>query len=94
MFVDEAQIEVKAGDGGDGVVSFRREKYIPRGGPDGGDGGNGGSIIVLSDPNVRTLIDVTYRSHYRGRRWWPGLGRTVATARTAATSSSASPSAP
>ena len=64
MFVDEAQIEVKAGDGGDGVVSFRREKYIPRGGPDGGDGGNGGSIFVLSDPNVRTLIDVAYRSHY------------------------------
>jgi GTPase len=64
VFVDEAQIEVKAGDGGDGVVSFRREKYIPRGGPDGGDGGNGGSIIVVSDPNVRTLIDVAYRSHY------------------------------
>ncbi len=65
MFVDEAQIEVKAGDGGDGAATFRHEKHVPRGGPDGGDGGKGGSIIAVADPHVRTLIDFTHHPHYK-----------------------------
>lgn len=75
MFVDEAQIEVKAGDGGDGVVSFRREKHVPRGGPDGGDGGRGGSIVAVADPHVRTLIDFTYHSHFTAPRGGNGSGK-------------------
>ncbi len=65
MFVDEAQIEVKAGDGGDGAATFRHEKHVPRGGPDGGDGGKGGSIIAVADRHVRTLIDFTHHPHYK-----------------------------
>lgn len=65
MFIDEAQIEVSAGDGGDGAVSLRHEKYAPRGGPDGGDGGRGGDVIVTAAANLRTLIDCTYRTRYR-----------------------------
>src|SRR5215212_231719 len=64
MFVDEAQIHVKAGDGGAGAVSFRREKFIPRGGPDGGDGGQGGSVVLLADPGVSTLRDLRYKKRY------------------------------
>jgi len=75
VFVDEAQIEVKAGDGGDGVVSFRREKHVPRGGPDGGDGGRGGSIVAVADPHVRTLIDFTYHSHFTAPRGGNGSGK-------------------
>ncbi len=74
MFVDEARIEVKAGDGGNGVVSFRREKHVPRGGPDGGDGGHGGSIIAIADQHVRTLIDFTSHSHYHARNGGDGSG--------------------
>ena len=64
MFIDIAKIELKAGKGGDGCVSFRREKYDPDGGPYGGDGGDGGSIIFISDESVRTLMDFRYKKHY------------------------------
>jgi len=67
VFVDEAEIEVKAGDGGDGVVSLRREKYVPRGGPDGGSGGHGGDVIVAADAHLRTLADFAHRRHYRAQ---------------------------
>jgi len=63
-FVDEASVYVKAGHGGDGCVSFRREKYVPRGGPDGGDGGRGGDICVRADGNLSTLLDVVSKSKY------------------------------
>ena len=59
-FVDEVLIRVEAGDGGNGCVSFRREKYIPNGGPDGGDGGDGGDVYLLADENLNTLIDYRF----------------------------------
>lgn len=65
MFVDYARIKVIAGHGGNGCVSFRREKYIPKGGPDGGNGGRGGHVIFAADPQLHTLQDVKYRKHYR-----------------------------
>lgn len=67
-FFDEARIEVIAGDGGNGMASFRREKYIPRGGPDGGDGGRGGSVFAVADRNINTLIDYRYTRIYRAGR--------------------------
>jgi GTP-binding protein len=73
-FVDEALIELVAGDGGNGAVSFRREKYVPRGGPDGGDGGRGGSIYALADRNVNTLIDYRYARLHRAKRGENGRG--------------------
>ena len=73
-FVDEALIEVIAGDGGNGVVSFRREKYVPRGGPDGGDGGRGGSIWMVADRNINTLIDYRYARIHRAKRGESGRG--------------------
>jgi GTP-binding protein len=73
-FVDEAIIEVHAGKGGDGVASFRREKYIPRGGPDGGDGGRGGSIHAVADRNLNTLIDYRYARIHRARDGENGRG--------------------
>jgi GTP-binding protein len=73
-FVDEAVIEVHAGDGGNGAVSFRREKYVPRGGPDGGDGGRGGSIFVVADRNINTLIDYRYQRLFRAQRGENGRG--------------------
>jgi GTP-binding protein len=78
MFVDEAHIHVKAGDGGNGCVSFRREKYIPKGGPDGGDGGNGGSVIFVADPSVNTLMDFSGKHHWRGPRGQDGMGKKMA----------------
>jgi GTP-binding protein len=75
MFVDEAQIHVKAGDGGNGCVSFRREKYIPKGGPDGGDGGNGGSVVMVADPNKNTLLDFSGRHHWHAKKGEAGMGK-------------------
>ncbi len=74
-FVDEATIQVEAGDGGNGVASFRREKFIPRGGPDGGDGGDGGSVYLVADENLNTLVDFRYRRTHRAERGENGKGR-------------------
>jgi len=73
-FFDEAKIEVHAGDGGNGVASFRREKYVPMGGPDGGDGGRGASIWALADRNINTLIDFRYTRVFRGQKGENGHG--------------------
>ena len=74
-FLDEAKIYVKAGDGGDGCVSFRREKHIARGGPNGGDGGRGGSVIARAAAELNTLIDYRYRQHFRAPRGGHGMGK-------------------
>jgi len=74
-FFDEARIEVIAGNGGDGSASFRREKYVPRGGPDGGDGGRGGSIYAVADANLNTLIDYRYTRIFRAKSGENGRGR-------------------
>jgi len=74
-FVDEARIEVHAGKGGDGAVSFRREKYVPRGGPDGGDGGRGGSVYAIADRNINTLVDYRFARIHRARNGEKGRGR-------------------
>lgn len=67
-FVDEVEIRAEAGDGGNGIVSFRREKYVPRGGPDGGDGGDGGDVYLLADENLNTLIDYQFERFHRAER--------------------------
>jgi len=74
-FVDEATILVVAGDGGNGCVSFRREKYIPRGGPDGGDGGDGGDVYLIADENLNTLIDYRFEKSFRAERGQNGQSR-------------------
>ncbi|GAC1624242.1 MAG: GTPase ObgE [Candidatus Acidiferrum sp.] len=74
MFVDEAKISVKAGDGGNGCVAFRREKYVPRGGPSGGDGGHGGSIYLEANPNDNTLLRYRYNREFKGDRGRHGEG--------------------
>lgn len=73
-FVDEAFIRVEAGNGGSGCLSFRREKYIPWGGPDGGDGGDGGSVFLRADANINTLIEFRYRRIHRAERGQDGMG--------------------
>ncbi len=75
-FVDLAEIHVKAGDGGNGAVSFRREKYVPKGGPDGGNGGRGGSVIMRASHHLTTLLDFQYRTSYAARRGENGAGAT------------------
>lgn len=73
-FIDEAVIEVTAGAGGNGCVSFHREKYVPRGGPDGGDGGNGGSVSFIGNPHMTTLLDYKYKKHWSSGRGANGSG--------------------
>jgi GTP-binding protein len=75
MFVDEVVIQVRAGNGGKGAVSFRREKYEPFGGPDGGDGGRGGDVILVGDENVNNLIDYRYQPHWKAEHGGGGSGR-------------------
>jgi len=72
MFVDEARIQVRAGRGGNGALTFRREKFVPRGGPSGGDGGRGGNVVAVVDDKLRTLIDFRYRQHYHAENGQPG----------------------
>ncbi|MEY2666946.1 MAG: GTPase ObgE [Pseudomonadota bacterium] len=74
-FVDEAQVRVEAGDGGNGAIGFRREKFIPMGGPDGGDGGNGGSVYLIAVENINTLVDFRYQAVYRAQRGQNGMAR-------------------
>src|SRR5580765_5640365 len=64
MFIDRVVVNAKAGSGGSGIVSFRREKFVPMGGPDGGDGGRGGDVVVVGDSNLATLLDYTYRDSW------------------------------
>ena len=74
QFTDQVRIHVKAGDGGAGCVSFRREAHVPKGGPDGGDGGHGGSIIFQADSTVSSLIDYRYKHHFKAERGTHGQG--------------------
>ena len=74
-FLDQAKIYVASGKGGKGCVSFRREKYIEYGGPNGGNGGKGGDIIFITDPNLNTLIDFRYQQHFKAKKGKDGKGR-------------------
>lgn len=74
-FIDEAKFYVKAGDGGNGCVSFRREKYVPKGGPNGGDGGRGGDVIIEATTSLHSLIDFKFRSHFKAERGMHGQGK-------------------
>ena len=81
MFVDEVELRLRSGTGGDGCMSFRREKYVPRGGPDGGDGGDGGSIIFQVDANLATLVDYRHQAHISAGRGTHGKGKNLTGAR-------------
>ena len=74
-FLDQVKIYIKAGNGGSGSPSFRREKFIEFGGPDGGDGGDGGSVILISERNLNTLIDYRYQQHHKAERGGDGAGK-------------------
>lgn len=76
-FIDEVKLHAKGGDGGRGCVSFRREKFVPLGGPDGGDGGKGGDVILVADESITTLLDLRYRHHLTAKRGAHGLGKTM-----------------
>ncbi len=75
MFIDQAKLTVRSGDGGNGCKSFRREKFVPRGGPDGGDGGDGGDVIVLADAGLNTLVNYRFHQHVRAEHGRPGSGK-------------------
>src|SRR2546422_4736283 len=77
MFIDRAVVHVVAGAGGAGASSFRREKFVPKGGPDGGDGGVGGSVFVRADANLATLLDYRYRTHWKAERGQHGKGKNM-----------------
>ncbi len=77
MFVDQARIFVKGGDGGNGIVAFRREKYVPMGGPSGGDGGRGANVILVADEGLKTLMDFKYRRHFKAERGVHGQGKNM-----------------
>ncbi|MHC4236418.1 MAG: GTPase ObgE, partial [Planctomycetota bacterium] len=77
MFVDEAEIYVRAGNGGQGCVSFLRERFKPKGGPDGGDGGDGGNVILRSVAGIDTLLDFTGRHHWIAENGRPGQGKNM-----------------
>ena len=80
-FVDETTIRAKAGDGGNGIVSFRREKYVPMGGPDGGDGGDGGNVFLVGDESLNTLVDLRFNKMFEARRGQNGKGSNMTGAR-------------
>ena len=75
MFYDKVKIYVKAGNGGNGIVAFRREKYVPEGGPNGGDGGDGGSVVLVGDKGLRTLVDFKYKPHVKAKKGEHGQGK-------------------
>ena len=74
-FLDQAKIYVASGKGGKGCVSFRREKYIEYGGPNGGDGGKGGDVVFVTDQNLNTLIDYRYQQHFKAKKGQDGMGK-------------------
>lgn len=77
MFIDQAKIYVKGGDGGNGIVAFRREKYVPKGGPAGGDGGRGGNVVFVADEGLKTLMDFKYKKHFKADRGAHGQGKNM-----------------